>query len=249
MTDPNLDVLFDPANYLYFNHLYLTEERTEAELAFLRNHLALARTSTVLDLGCGHGRHSIPLANEVMGITALDINTPFLAMARASAVELSITNVQFVQGDILDMSFRGQFDAALMLNTIFGLLDDAGSAEALSRVAQALKPGGQLCFDVVNRDTILVHFRPHWIVEREGNYMLDRLYFDQKSGRMHNDRVYVKDGKRTPAPFSLRMFNYTEIEGMLRNVGLSVSKVFSNWRGEPFDFESKAMVIIAEKRA
>ena len=67
MSDPttgasgeDLGALFDADNYLYFNEdNFLSDARTEQEVAFVRTKLGVDTSTTLLDLACGHGRHAL----------------------------------------------------------------------------------------------------------------------------------------------------------------------------------------------
>ncbi len=60
--------------------------QTEAEIAFISRHLPLPAYRNVLDLCCGTGRHSIPLAGLDYQVTGVDLNPHALAEASADIV-------------------------------------------------------------------------------------------------------------------------------------------------------------------
>jgi ubiquinone/menaquinone biosynthesis C-methylase UbiE len=244
----DFDALFQADNYLYFNqdHL-LTEERTRAEIQFLRERLGLNEKTSLLDLACGHGRHANVLAKESRLVVGLDTNSRFLELARKQATSEGIGNVTYINKDIRQLDYFAEFERATMLNTVFGLFRDDENCDLLRRINQALKPSGQLCFDVINRDTILVDFQPDYIFEKEGDLLLDRCSFDGRTGRMTNRRTYLKDGRTTNANFSLRLYNYTEIAALLAAARFDIVAVFGDWHASPLDWRSKKIVIIARK--
>ena len=47
-------------------------QATEAEVAFLMEELSLAKGASILDVGCGTGRHSVALAREGFAVTGID---------------------------------------------------------------------------------------------------------------------------------------------------------------------------------
>jgi hypothetical protein len=54
---------------------------------------------------------------------------------------------------------------------------------------------------------------------------------------------------RKDKPFSVRLYNPSEIKNMLTAAGLQLSKIYSGYDGEPISTESRRMVIIAKKPA
>jgi cyclopropane fatty-acyl-phospholipid synthase-like methyltransferase len=56
-------------------------KNTTKEVDFLIEELALPPGGSVLDVGCGTGRHSIELAKRGYAVTGLDLSTEMLARA------------------------------------------------------------------------------------------------------------------------------------------------------------------------
>lgn len=243
----DFDAVFEAENYLYFYSDWLTEERTSNQTDFLIRELNLDSPRRILDLACGHGRHANRLAELGHCVVGLDASEDFLAIARHGARERGVT-VQYVRADMREISYRDEFDVVLLLFTSFGYFDDAENAAVVSNVARALKAGGLFCFDTPNRDVLLKEFRPFLVVEKEGNLMIDRQSFDITTGRSTNRRIYLKDGKRTDAPFSVRLYTFTEIRDLLENNELDIHAAYGGWDGKPFATGSRRMIILAKKR-
>ncbi len=245
----DLDALFDADNYLFFyQDQFLTEERTRLEAAFVRERLGIDETTSLLDLACGHGRHANALAKDARLVLGIDTNSRFLEIAKKHASAGGISNATFINKDIRNLDYTEEFERATLLNTVFGLFSDDENYDLLLRINKALKPSGKLCLDVINRDTILVDFQPSGILEKKENrFLLDRLSFNERTGRMTNRRIYLKDGRTTNASFSLRLYNYCEIAALLAAARFDLVEVFADWNATPMDYKSKKMVIIAEK--
>ena len=74
-------------------------ERTLAQVDFVVKAAELSSGAAVLDLCCGHGRHSIELAQRGYRVVGLDISEPSLDLARAAAGEAGV-EIEFIQGDM-----------------------------------------------------------------------------------------------------------------------------------------------------
>lgn len=240
-----LETLFTPNYYLYFNHdNYLTNQKTQTEISFLCKHLKINKYSSMLDLACGHGRHTNGMSKYLNNIIGIDINNDFLKIAQ----ENQPANVKYIHQDIRDISYTDKFDTVILLNTVFGLFSDQDNYQLLIKINKSLKKSGTFCFDVINRDTLLIDFQNNDIVEKENkNFMLDQLSFDQYAGRAHVKRTYIKDTNMTHTKFSIRVYNYTEIETLLKQTGFKIIETFSGWDSSKIKTLSKKMVFLVEK--
>jgi len=92
------------------------ERRNQESLALLLAHLRLAGGESVLEIGCGTGALTLPLA-EAVGehgrVVAVDISEPMLGAARQKVGERGLRNVTLLSGDAQVFAFEpGAFDLA-----------------------------------------------------------------------------------------------------------------------------------------
>src|SRR6185436_2607080 len=85
---------------------------TLAEVDFFLSLFPLAKSSHILDVGCGTGRHSIELAKRGYQVTGLDLSSGMLEVAKRKASDAGV-QVQWMHGDATAFSFDEKFDAAL----------------------------------------------------------------------------------------------------------------------------------------
>jgi SAM-dependent methyltransferase len=101
----------------------------------------------VVDLCCGDGLFTAPLACMVDRVYAIDIDPAMLDRARARVATAGTTNCQFVAADAMtvDAVVPEPADYVFVANTFHGVSDQLGLARA---VAACLKPDGP--FGIVN---------------------------------------------------------------------------------------------------
>jgi len=117
------------------------------------SHLVLKPGMKVLDMGCGPGRLTIPVA-KVIGtngeITAFDMQEGMLQRVKSKAKAEHLENIRFVQGKADDaMLGENQFDCVLLV-TVLGEIPE--QKEALAGIFRSLKPGGVLSISEVIAD-------------------------------------------------------------------------------------------------
>jgi len=108
-------------------------------------HLDLQPGMTVLDIGCGPGRITIPLAKQVgpQGeVVALDIQPGMLRLAQEKAQAANRSNIRFLQGGVGEGKMGQNLADRAVLVTVLGEIHEQEAA--LKEVFDALKPGGIL---------------------------------------------------------------------------------------------------------
>ena len=116
------------------------------------NDLLLARSrvaagESVLEIGCGTGATTVPLA-EAVGpngrVVAVDLSEPMLEGARKRVAESGLGNITLLPADAQVHPFApDEFD---LITSRFGVMFFADPFAAFSNLLPAAPPGGRLCF-------------------------------------------------------------------------------------------------------
>jgi SAM-dependent methyltransferase len=242
----DFNAVFEPNDYLHFYRNRLTEERTKYEVDFLIRELNLKKSMKILDLACGHGRHSNRLAKLGFNVVGIDTSKGFLELAKKEALRKKI-KVKYQRMDMRKFLFKNHFDAIFLLLIAFGYFDDKQNKRILKNVAGSLKPGGLFCLDMKNRDYVVNNLQPYEVTEKDKDLMIERHSVDSDTGRLYNRRIVIRNGKRKDKPFFIRIYSYTEIRKLLSVIGLKIQEVFGNWDASTFSSSSERMIIIARK--
>jgi SAM-dependent methyltransferase len=99
--------------------------------------------AAVLDVPCGDGRLTIPLAQAGYEATGIDISEPEVEHARERARGAA----RFAHGDLRTLPDGARFDAILSWGNSFGYLTPDETARSLCGMRRALKPGGRLILE------------------------------------------------------------------------------------------------------
>ncbi|WP_207670176.1 class I SAM-dependent methyltransferase [Acetivibrio thermocellus] len=106
----------------------------------------------VMDLGCGTGRHTIYLAQNGYQVFAVDISETGIEVTRAKAEKLNLTNIEFAQLDMRNLSVDDNLMDAIMCvwTSGHGTFEDA--RKNLKEMYRILRLGEILVIDYVSRE-------------------------------------------------------------------------------------------------
>jgi len=223
-------------------------ERTRVEVDFIVGALELKKREWILDLACGKGRHSLELARRGFSrVTGLDYTEDYLKKAR-EIKEAENLNVRLVQGDMRDIPFDAEFDAAYNYFTSFGFFaDEKDNEKVIASVAKALKPGGRFLLETINRDQMIRNFFKLGWYEREGEYVLKRFEIDLETSTLVSEWTYLRGKRKTVRQVRIRMYSLHEMITMLRRNGLEFVSAWGNKEKELLTWDHHRMIVLAKK--
>jgi SAM-dependent methyltransferase len=131
--------------------------QTQQQTDWLMRKMQLRPGDTLLDLGCGAGRHAIAFSQLGVRVTGIDISETMLAQARARAAAAG-ADICFLREDLANLAqlrlpiFQG---AICLCESGFGVLGGEGKDFAFLRQVHALlAPGARFaltCFNALRR--------------------------------------------------------------------------------------------------
>jgi SAM-dependent methyltransferase len=218
---------------------------TEVEMQFALTQLRLSPGDRVLDLGCGWGRHSLPLATYGLSVTGVDLSHDLLALARHASRRQRL-NVTWIEADLAALPLRGSFDAIAQFcgNFLTWFASPDQALEALWKVANLLRPGGRL---LIGADDWLPELpsRVQHYDEWHGGAAIYRQRFDYERrivetqtvifGPSHERKEYWRQ-TWWPSPH--------EMESLFEQVGLLVCGRYNTCDYAPFDPNRAGLVYV-----
>ncbi|MFL5938178.1 MAG: SAM-dependent methyltransferase [Gaiellaceae bacterium] len=231
--------------------LNIPEERTRKEVDFVLERLELEPRARVLDVACGHGRHSLELARRGFRVTGVDLSPRSIELAREAAASEGL-DATFVERDARELDFDAEFDASINLFTsVLGYFDEeAENRRVVEAVARALRPGGSFLVDTINLLSLARGFQElHWEDFASGTLMVEHRAFDFERGRSVADWMFVsRDGSRKTIRHSLRVYAPHELIAMFEAAGLDVVGRWGSFDGDEISFDAWRLILRGVKR-
>ncbi|HEY6035183.1 MAG TPA: methyltransferase [Kofleriaceae bacterium] len=235
--------------------------RRRADVTFYRE-LAKQRGGPILDLGCGSGRVTVPLARDGHAVHGLDQSEAMLAKLRARVAQLPAAVAQRITvstGNLCTFDAPGRYPLAIAAFNVLEHLYTRGELHAcLQRVAAALAPGGVFAFDVQMPDLAWLIRDPakRWAKTRFTEPTTRRAMFYSTNhdydpvGQIANIRIYYEpvDGKGPTKIVKLSQRKYfpAELEALVAYAGFRVVERYGDFAWQPLDGGAESQVLICE---
>ncbi|MFN0248092.1 MAG: methyltransferase domain-containing protein [Kofleriaceae bacterium] len=229
---------------------FLTPQATQSEAEFVIDAMGLSPGAQVLDVGCGYGRHAMELAARGFHVVGLDLSTPLLVRGGEEAQRRGL-EINFVRGDMRELDFDAQFDGAYCLFSTFGYFDDETNKKTVSNIARALKPGGRVMIEILNRDYVIADLPTRVWWEGEGCVVLEEVELNYFSSRIQVNRsVVFDDGRQLEQEISVRAYSLHEVGKLMHAAGFRVLEVSGGYhtRGRFFGNQSRHIIVLAERK-
>lgn len=213
---------------------------TEQEVAFLVDTLGIEAGQTVLDVGCGPGRHALALARRGVQVTGVDASPEFIALARAAAAAEGLP-AAFAVLDVRDLADQGRFDAAICLcQGGFGLLGGRDDLDVFARIVAAVRPGGGLA---VSAFSVLYATR----------FLEAGETLDAATGVLH-ERATLRNehGEERQMDLWTTCFTARELELLADATDVEVGAVYGvtpgRYRAAPPDLDQPELLLVGHRR-
>lgn len=206
--------------------------------------------ASVLDLGCGVGRHAIELARRGYRVTGVDRTAKYLEEAAQRAAEEGL-EIEWVKADMREFRRDQAFDATVNLLTSIGYFqDDADDRRVAENVLASLKPGGHLLMDVMGKEILARIFQPRdWQQTADGTLLLEEREVSADWTHIDVRWIIVRGQRRCEHPFRLRLYSAAELMALLGGVGFTDLAAYGSLDGAPYDRQAHRLAVVARRPA
>lgn len=125
--------------------------------------LILNENDSLLDLGCGEGSITLPIAKQVRKVTGVDSSTKMLELLNQRAQEQNIKNIDTILKSLEDISYEeiGDYDVVLASRSLNGIIPIEETLKTINEIA--------------NKYVFITLFGPeNWKIEKEFNEYIEK---------------------------------------------------------------------------
>lgn len=222
------------------------------DLQFYKKWLPKDKNARILELCCGSGRLTIPLAKE-FNICGVDNSSSMLERAKLKAAKEEL-DIEFIEADMRTLDLPETFDSIFIpFNSIHHLYQNQDLFDTLNVVKKHLKEGGLFLFDCYNPNI-------HYIVEAEKELNEIAEYKTEdgrkvliKQGMKYESKTqinriewhyYINDLFHSVQKLDMRMYFPQELDTYLKWCGFTIVHKFGNFDKEIFTNDSEKQIFI-----
>jgi ubiquinone/menaquinone biosynthesis C-methylase UbiE len=238
---------------------------TRADVAFyLEEADRVGPASRVLELGCGTGRLTLPLARAGHEVTGIDLSPAMLARAReklAAETTAVRSRVTLLEGDVRRIALAApSFDVIVAPFRVLQHVESiADQLDGHSGARRYLRPGGRLVLDVFNPSYRSMTLDRSAEVEDTPEQSLPDGRTLRRTARVLAvhwvDQVsdveliyHVRTGdrvQRVVQAFRMRWFTPAELTHLVARAGLRLDALYGGFDRRPLDDDAPEIVVVA----
>lgn len=225
------------------------------DLPFYKRWLPKNKNARVLELCCGTGRLTIPIAKDGYDITGVDYTASMLEQAQVKAAEAGL-EVEFIKADIRNLDLSEQYDLIFIpFNSIHHLYKNEDLFKAFKVVKKHLKAGGLFLLDCFNPNI-------QYIVEAEKEQQEIAAYTTtdgrevlikqlmQYENKTQINRIawhyYINGAFDSIQNLDMRLFFPKELDTYLEWNGFNVVHKFGDFEESAFHNHSEKQIFVCQ---
>lgn len=229
----------------FYHILYSDRNHEEADLFVkkLVDFLKISETTSILDLGCGKGRHSFSLSQYSKYVMGIDLSPNSIEYAESQ----SSGNPKFSVADMRDFELSQTFDCVLNLFTSFGYFDTLSENEkVLSCVSKHQKTNGILLIDYLNSEKVKSTGESLSIKTIQNIDFHIHKYLTEN--HVFKNIKFQFEGKSYEFEERVQLFKIEELEAMIKSTGYEIEQIYGDYKLENYNPESERMIIVSRKK-
>jgi len=225
------------------------------DLQFYKRWMPKSKDTRILELCCGTGRLTLPLASDRYTITGVDYTSSMLEQAKIKASKAGL-NIRFIEADIRTLDLQEKYDLIFIpFNSIHHLYKNEDLFKAFGVVKNHLKHGGLFLLDCFNPNI-------QYIVDGQkeqqeiAKYTTDdgrevvikqTMRYENKTQINRIEWHYFINGEfNSNQNLDMRMFFPQELDSYLEWNGFNIIHKFGSFEEEAFNDDSDKQIFVCQ---
>ena len=251
----NKDSNYKVGDLIYDANIYDGMNTNLVDLQFYKRWLPKNKDARILELCCGTGRLTLPIAKEGYNITGVDYTASMLKQAEIKASKKGL-EVEFIEADIRVLDLPEKYDLIFIpFNSIHHLYKNEDVFKAFNVVKNHLKEGGLFLLDCFNPNI-------QFIVEGEKEQK-EIAQYTTKDGRevlikqtmrYENDtqinriewHYYINGEFDSIQNLDMRLFFPQELDSYLKWSGFDLINKFGDFEEDLFNDNSEKQIFVCQ---
>ena len=203
----------------------------------------------VLEIACGSGRLTIPLAEKGFNIKGLDLSDKMLALAKEKAARRNV-KLDLMKGDMTDFDLDEKFKLIFIpAQSLSHLYTVAEVEKCFACVKNHLADDGRFLLELFNPSLEILLEKPDQIHPQSniGNIAVDSKSFYDTATQIKHIELIFKGDENAVLTFKMRQFFPQEIDALLKYNGFRIEHKYGNHLEEKFNSDSPKQLIICQK--
>jgi len=211
----------------------------------------------ILELGCGTGRITIPIARECHEIIGLDISEELLEKGKEKTEE-GVLGIEWIKSDMREFYLNRKFNLIFVaFNSIHHILTLEDMEKVLKNVKEHLKLDGRFIVEFFNPDLDILNRDPteqHEVIKYEdpegrGKVKItESTDYERTKQLMHLTWFYEIDGEVREREWTIRVWFPKEVEAIIKYNGLEIEHRYGDFDESPMTNNSAQQILVCKKR-
>lgn len=241
---------------IYDANVYDGMNNDLTDLKFYKKWLPKKKEARILELCCGTGRLTLPIAKDGYKISGVDITSSMLDQANAKALEAGLT-IDFIKADIRTLDLPKKYDLIFIpFNSIHHLYQNDDLFQVFNVVKSHLKENGLFLLDCYNPNIQYIiegEKEQKEIAEyitKDGRKILikQKMHYENKTQINRIEWHYFINNKFDSIQnLDMRLYFPQELNSYLEHNGFKIIHKFGNFKEEEFNNSSEKQIFVCKQ--
>lgn len=224
-----------------------------SDLQFYKKWLPKKKHAKILELCCGTGRLTLPIAKKGYDICGVDYTSSMLERAKTKASEAGL-EIKFIEADVRTLNLQEKFDFVFIpFNSIHHLYKNEDLFKTLENVKKYLNKGGLFLLDCFNPNIqyIVEAEKEQMIITEyttsDGREVLIKQTMRYESATQINRiewHYFINGDFHSTQNLDMRLFFPQELDSYIESAGFNIVHKFGSFEEEAFTDDSEKQIYV-----